>query len=230
MKTFLSAKREATFGMGCFWEPSESMLKKKGVVATSAGYCGASPTAKTPPDYGSVCYGREWVEAVRVVYDDAQISYNELLECFFELHKSNPNSRQYDSIVFADSDQMNDAESWLTSGKEARYKRKADNYPISLVKVEPISPFYKAEDYHQRYWQKWRVRFATIALLLTGGSGFYDSFFPAQFLENAISIRGLCNALVSAGCVGVLLERLIARNVMELKPGDLILSLEQNVK
>lgn len=202
------------------------MLEKKGVVATSAGYCGASSSAKVPPDYGSVCYGREWVEAVRVVYDDAQISYNDLLECFFELHKANPNSRQYDSIVFADGDQIGEAKSWLTFGKEAKYKRKADNYPISLVKIEPLSPFYKAEDYHQNYWKKWRVRFGAIALLLAGGSGLYDSFFSAQFLDSAISVQGLCNALVSVGCVGVLLERLIARNVQELKPGDLIVSTE----
>merc|ERR1719203_1948934 len=70
----LSAVREASFGMGCFWEPSESLLKEPGVLATTVGYTGA-PGKKKAPTYDSVCFGREWVEAVRVAYDDEQCSY-----------------------------------------------------------------------------------------------------------------------------------------------------------
>ena len=52
----LSATKEATFGMGCFWEPAESLLKQPGVLATTVGYTGA-PVNKPPPTYDSVCFG-----------------------------------------------------------------------------------------------------------------------------------------------------------------------------
>eukprot|EP00957_Ditylum_brightwellii_P050098 3797928-Ditylum_brightwellii.AAC.1 len=72
----LYAKKEATFGMGCFWEPSETLLSKDGILATTVGYTGGKPNAKAPT-YDSVCYGRDWVEAVRVVYDDTIVSYGD---------------------------------------------------------------------------------------------------------------------------------------------------------
>merc|ERR1712071_482847 len=125
--------KEATFGMGCFWEPSESMLNIDGVIATKAGYCGAGSNAKVPPSYDSVCYGREWVEAVRVAYDDSVVSYVELLENFFELQKANPQSRQYDSIIFADGSQIEQAQQWVDEGVAVE-RRRSDGYPISLVK------------------------------------------------------------------------------------------------
>ncbi len=218
----LLAKKEATFGMGCFWEPSESFLKVDGVSATRAGYCGAGPTAKTPPTYNTVCYGREWVEAVRVVYDDSVISYDELLEKFFDLHKANPQSRQYDSIIFGDSDQMSKAQSWIDEGIKER-KRRKDGYPVSLVKLEPISSFWRAEEYHQDYWEKQRFRFGFAALLLAGASGFYDTFLPSTLtlFEHILSVRSIFNFVVEVGCVGVIIERLFSGDVQELKPGDL---------
>ena len=82
----LSAIREATFGMGCFWEPAESLLRRPGVLATTAGYTGA-PSNKPPPTYDAVCFGNDWVEAVRVVYDDEVIPYDKLLDDFFQYQK-----------------------------------------------------------------------------------------------------------------------------------------------
>ena len=228
-KFTLNAMKEATFGMGCFWEPSESMLKLEGVKATKAGYCGGGENAKTPPSYDSVCYGRNWVEAVRVAYDDAVISYDELLEKFFELHKSNPGSRQYDSIIFADEAQMKVAKRWVEDGITIQRKRK-DGYPVSLVKYEPLSSFWKAEDYHQDYWQKWRVRYVVAIALLAGASGSFDKFLPfnkIELLGFSCTIDSIFNAAVLTGCAGVVLERLIARNVLELKAGDLIASTEE---
>ena len=219
----LYAMKEATFGMGCFWEPSESMLKVDGVIATKAGYCGAGPNAKVPPSYDSVCYGREWVEAVRIAYDDSILSYKDLLEKFFDSHKANPLSRQYDSIIFADESQMEQAQEWINHGLAVE-RRRNDGYPISLIKLETISRFWKAEDYHQEYWQKWRGRYALAVLLLAGASGFYDRFLPdsIDILSLSIKIDSMFNALVLTGCAAVVGERVIARNVAELKPGDLI--------
>ena len=69
----LQAIKEGTFGMGCFWEPAEELRKVKGVVDTVAGYTG-NPTANKAPTYDSVCFSRDWVEGVRVKFDDEMIT------------------------------------------------------------------------------------------------------------------------------------------------------------
>jgi peptide methionine sulfoxide reductase MsrA len=61
----LLAARSATFRMGYFWEPSEELLKVDGVMDTVVGYTG-KPSTKKAPSYENVCFGREWVEGVRV--------------------------------------------------------------------------------------------------------------------------------------------------------------------
>ena len=63
----------------CFWEPSEELLKVEGVIDTVAGYTG-NPSATKAPTYDSVCFSPNWVEGVRVQYDDEKISYSELLD------------------------------------------------------------------------------------------------------------------------------------------------------
>ena len=149
----LSVTKEATFGMGCFWEPAESLLKQPGVLATTVGYTGA-PENKPPPTYDSVCFGNDFVEAVRVVYDDDIISYNQLLDNFFEYQKPGY-SRQYASVIFTNDD---NEESLATEWKEdnsSKQTKVAGQY--NLVDIEPSSAFYKAEEYHQRYWEKQRL-------------------------------------------------------------------------
>ena len=75
-------RRTATLGLGCFWEPSETLLKLDGVVDTRCGYAGAAfPDAK--PDYNSVCGGDGNVECVRVTYDEARVSYEDVLDAAF---------------------------------------------------------------------------------------------------------------------------------------------------
>ena len=72
-------RRTATLGLGCFWEPSETLLKLDGVVDTRCGYAGAAfPDAK--PDYNSVCGGDGNVECVRVTYDETRVSYEGVLD------------------------------------------------------------------------------------------------------------------------------------------------------
>ena len=79
-------QRVATLGLGCFWEPSEKLLKLDGVVDTRCGYAGAAfPDAK--PDYNSVCGGDGNVECVRVTYDEARVSYEDVLDAAFAASK-----------------------------------------------------------------------------------------------------------------------------------------------
>ena len=107
---------EATLGLGCFWEPSETLLKLYGVEATRCGYAGAAfPDAK--PDYNSVCGGDGNVEAVRITYDDSVVAYEAVLDAAFAASKPVLGSRQYAPIVFAANDaEAERAAAWVAKG------------------------------------------------------------------------------------------------------------------
>ena len=104
----LVSPRTATLGLGCFWEPSETLLKLDGVVDTRCGYAGATfPDAK--PDYNSVCGGDGNVECVRVTYDASVVDYEAVLDAAFAAAKPVLGSRQYAPIVFAADEAAADA-------------------------------------------------------------------------------------------------------------------------
>lgn len=221
--TSLTAVKEATFGMGCFWEPAESLLKQPGVLATTVGYTGAPPN-KQAPTYDSVCFGSDWVEAVRVAYDDELVSYDQLLDYFFQYQKP-AYSRQYASIIFAnDATEEKMANAWKKESVATKGKRD-DNLPYEIVQIEPSSAFYKAEEYHQRYWEKQRLRFFIGFLLIAGESGAYNNLFDGA-LANVelfgLSFDSVCGAVFLAGAAWMLLERAIANDVKELNQGDLV--------
>ena len=191
--------QEASFGMGCFWQPAEDLLKVDGVMDTVAGYTGES--ARKPPSYDSVCYSRNnWVEGVRVKYDDSVISYAQLLEYFFEYQKPQLGSRQYASIIFAhDEDQKVAAQEW-----KAKNSIRSDGIPASATAIEPLKDFYKAEEYHQRYWAKLRPRFAAALLLLAISSGAIDTWVPSALIS---TVHTGASSAVIAGAVLLMAER-----------------------
>lgn len=206
----LSAVRESTFGMGCFWEPSEELLNVDGVIDTIAGYTG-NPSAAEAPTYDTVCFGNKWVEGVRVKYDDDKISYNELLEAFFETQKPKMGSRQYASIIFPhDEEQKKMASEWIK--KNADRQRK-DGFMPQWTAIEPQSTFFQAEGYHQRYWQKQRPRFALIIFLLAVATGAFDSVVPGAYQK---SVETAANGSVLLVAVFQLLERVLDARVEEV--------------
>lgn len=208
--TTLSAIKESTFGMGCFWEPAEELLKVDGVVDTVAGYTG-NPSARKAPKYQNVCYGRQWVEGVRVKYDDDKISYEELLEAFFQAQNPKLGSRQYASIIFPhDDEQSKAAKGWIKANSDRQRK---DGWMPQFTSVEPLSKFYKAEGYHQNYWQKQRPRFAAIFALLAIATGLLDPIVPEAFQK---SVETGANALTLAMAIYIGLERIIDSEVVEL--------------
>jgi len=223
------AVKEATFGMGCFWEPAESLLKRPGILATNVGYAGAPP-GKPPPTYDTVCFGNDWVEAVRVAYDDEALTYRELLDYFFEYQKPGY-KRQYASVIFAgDQSEAKEAKRW----KEERSKevmltpKRKNGVSYDNIEIEPNSSFYRAEEYHQRYWEKQRLRGLLAVILIAGESGVYNKYVERFVGLNNVesvfgmSFDGVCGAVFLTGAAWMLIERLVARNVRELKPGDLI--------
>ena len=157
----LVSPRTATLGLGCFWEPSETLLKLDGVVDTRCGYAGAAfPDAK--PDYNSVCGGDGNVECVRVTYDASVVDYEAVLDAAFAASKPVLGSRQYAPIVFAaDEAEAERAAAWVAKGG-----KRDDGLERRQFAVETTDTFWLAEGYHQEYWQKWRPRYAALFALV----------------------------------------------------------------
>lgn len=146
---------KATFAAGCFWGVEATFRAVDGVVETVVGYTGGK-TAN--PSYQEVCSGRTGhAEAVQLQFDPARVSYDELLDIFWGLHDpTTPNRQgpdvgtQYRSAIFVhDAEQ----EAAATASKarlaqSGRYRR-----PV-VTEIVPAGAFYRAEDYHQQYFEK----------------------------------------------------------------------------
>jgi peptide-methionine (S)-S-oxide reductase len=152
----------ATFAAGCFWGVEATFRRVPGVVSTTVGYTGGT---YDNPTYEDVCTGRTGhAEAVEVIYDPSEVSYEHLLEVFWNNHDPTTLNRQgpdigsqYRSAIFYHSPEQEAAA--RTSKEEleqsGRYKR-----PI-VTEITPASTFYQAEEYHQQYFDKRGVGCAT---------------------------------------------------------------------
>lgn len=151
--------REAMFGSGCFWGVQYNFDQIKGVVETEVGYAGGSTgSPQVAPTYKEVCTGKTGhAEVVHLRYDSLVVSYEELLKNFWENHdpttlnQQGPDrGSQYRSIIFYyDDEQKKLAE----KSKEELNKSGKYHRPI-VTEIIPASPFYKAEEYHQKYFEK----------------------------------------------------------------------------
>ncbi len=148
-------KEKATFAAGCFWGVEEVFRQVRGVSSTTVGYTGGS---FDNPTYEDVCTGKTGhAEAVKVEFDPARVSYEELLTVFFENHDPTTLNRQgpdvgtqYRSAIFCHTPQQ------MTAAKAIKEKLERDGRyrkPI-VTEIVPASKFYRAEEYHQRYLQK----------------------------------------------------------------------------
>jgi peptide methionine sulfoxide reductase msrA/msrB len=146
----------AIFAMGCFWQPDELFRTVKGVMMTEVGYIGGRTQN---PTYKDVSYKETGhAEAVRIVFDPAQISYRELLELFWNNHDPTTLNRQgpdrgtqYRSAIFATSD-AHYKEAVASKAAVAEQKAWGDD-PI-VTEVQKAADWWPAEDYHQKYLMK----------------------------------------------------------------------------
>ena len=144
---------KATFGAGCFWGVEAAFRQLKGVVDTAVGYSGGH---LPNPAYEDVCTDRTGhAEVVRVEYDPAEISYDELLNVFWENHDPTTLNRQgpdfgtqYRSVIFYHTPEQEAAARASKERQSARFQR-----PI-VTEIQPAAEFYRAEEYHQRYFEK----------------------------------------------------------------------------
>lgn len=147
----------AVFGLGCFWGAEEIYWQLPGVWSTSVGYAGGS----TPnPSYDEVCSGRTaHTEAIRVVFDPAQISYADLVKRFFEVHdptqgmrQGNDVGTQYRSAIYFTSPEQEQTAHELTKvyGDELERRRLGS----ITTEVREVPTYYYAEEQHQQYLAK----------------------------------------------------------------------------
>ena len=149
------ALKKATFAAGCFWGVEATFMKVKGVVQTEVGYMGGHTES---PTYRDVCTDRTGhAEVVQVTYDDSTVSYEQLLDVFWKAHNPTQKNRQgpdvgaqYRTAVFYhDEEQRSTAErSKAAMDASGRFRR-----PIATL-LEKAGPFWRAEEYHQKYLQK----------------------------------------------------------------------------
>jgi peptide-methionine (S)-S-oxide reductase len=143
----------ATFGGGCFWCTEAVFERVKGVQSAISGYAGGS---KNNPTYKEVCNETTGhAEVIQVRYDPKQVSYETLLEIFFDTHdpttlnrQGNDQGTQYRSIILYHDDAQKQA-------AEKMKKKAASQYKDAITtEIVPLKKFYTAEEYHQDYFAK----------------------------------------------------------------------------
>jgi peptide-methionine (S)-S-oxide reductase len=154
---FPDGLEQAIVGMGCFWGAERVFWRAPGVYTTAVGYAGGYTKN---PTYEEACSGRTGhTEAVLVVFDPKQISYDEILRLFWENHdptqgmrQGNDVGTQYRSAIYATTDEQ------LAAAEASRERFQAElakaGYGEISTEIAPAGPFYYAEPYHQQYLAK----------------------------------------------------------------------------
>ena len=144
---------KATFAAGCFWGVQAAFGKIKGIVSTEAGYTGGHTKN---PSYVQVCSGNTGhAEAVRIIFDPLVVSYEKLLNMFWKIHDPTQVDRQgpdfgsqYRSAIFYTSPVQKDE----ALSSKAKMQQNS-SIPIATI-IARASKFFRAEEYHQKYFEK----------------------------------------------------------------------------
>jgi peptide-methionine (S)-S-oxide reductase len=154
---------KATFAAGCFWGIEAAFRKVEGVVSTEVGYTGGETQ---DPTYEQVCTGRSGhAEAVHLEFDPERVTYDELLEVFWNIHDpTTPNRQgpdigtQYRSAIFV----HDDAQEAAATASKAQLQANGRFGAGIVTEITPAGPFYRAEDYHQQFTEKRGRRFGRL--------------------------------------------------------------------
>ncbi len=150
---------KATFGAGCFWGIEAQFRQVEGVTSAAVGYSGG---ALVNPSYEDVCSGETGhAEAVEVIFDADVVSFDQLLDVFWSIHDPTTLNRQgpdvgsqYRSAIFT-HDPGQDA---AARASKERLQTTIGSGREIVTEITPAAVFYRAEDYHQQYFEKSRGR------------------------------------------------------------------------
>ena len=143
----------AVLALGCFWGPEKKFAKIEGIVETEVGYCGGKIPNVT---YKEVCSGQtDHAEVVKLTFDSKKISYEKILEHFFEFHDPTTLNRQgpdigtqYRSEIFYNNDEQKKISNSVIEKLNKKFNLKI------LTKISEIKNYTRAEEYHQEYLEK----------------------------------------------------------------------------
>ena len=146
---------KATFGAGCFWGVEAEFRKIKGVTSTAVGYMGG---IMENPTYEDVCTDRTGhAEVVQIEYDPSTVSYEKLLDVFWDIHDPTQLNRQgpdvgtqYRSVIFYHTEEQKALAQKLKENLQDSGKYKGE----IATEISASSTFYRAEEYHQKYYEK----------------------------------------------------------------------------
>ncbi len=146
---------KATFGAGCFWHVEDAFANVPGVVSTQVGFMGGRTEN---PTYQQVCtHTTGHAEVTEVTFDPSKVSYERLLDVFWSIHDPTQMNRQgpdvgdqYRSAIFYHDERQKRA---AEASKERQEKSGRFKRPI-VTQIVPAQPFWRAEEYHQKYFEK----------------------------------------------------------------------------
>lgn len=146
---------KATFGAGCFWGVEAAFRRVPGVIDAAVGYEGGT---LANPTYRDVCGDQSGhAEVVQVEFDPARVSYERLLDVFWQIHDPTTLNRQgpdvgtqYRSVIFYHTPEQ---EQTARASKERLEQSRKLRRPV-VTEIVPAQTFYRAEEYHQRYAEK----------------------------------------------------------------------------
>ncbi len=149
------ATEKATFAAGCFWGVEDAFRRVPGVKSTAVGYAGGS---MPHPTYEDVCTGKTGhAESVQVEFDPATVSYEDLLGLFWSVHDpTTPNRQgpdigtQYRSAIFY----HNPAQAVAAKASKQELASTGRFHRPIVTEIQPASEFWRAEEYHQQYFEK----------------------------------------------------------------------------
>lgn len=148
----------ATFGAGCFWGVEAAFQNQNGVISTKVGYIGGH---LKNPTYEDVCTDKTGhAEVVQIIFDAKKISYEQLLDIFWNIHDPTQLNRQgpdrgtqYRSVIFF----HNEKQKQIAEESKKRQQESGKYKDLIVTEINPAKEFYPAEEYHQKYLNKKRL-------------------------------------------------------------------------
>ena len=149
----MSKNNKAIICGGCFWGIEENFRTKPGIISTEVGYTGGKTDS---PSYESVCSGKTGhAECVQLIFDKNIISYEKIIDLFFKMHDPTQKDMQFpdigtqyrSEIFFVDEEQKT-----IAINVRDKFNKLLDNKVVT--NINPLTEFFRAEEYHQKYIEK----------------------------------------------------------------------------